>query len=442
MIQAILEKKWLRADRIWTHPLAYKSFLRLIPLFTDTWALVKSQYWSREALERMQDVRLGDLFREADHIPHWHELLSRTQGTPREILSQLQITSKSDLNERAVEEIALTALFAICDTDHTSGSTGKPFHFYQDRHDSLRSFAVVERIFRTITGGKRYPIVYVRSKERFGFTPYMHEWFYVHGYPQIPSRMEDFAKLAEKYPDGFILYGYTTWVVEIVRQMGLRKIDMPLQAVVVAGEHLAEGDKEFIEQVTGAPLFTLFASREAGYIGFECEHHAMHISEEWCLMEVVDTEGNALPLGAEGRIVVTTFDNLVMPFIRYDLGDIGKISPLPCTCGRTLRTFTYKGRISERIELGGGKVVSLLDIAYSLGRYRDAIRQYQIVQKSTSEFIFKVIPGPLFEKNRTNLEEFMRSLLDQRVHILWEVVEHIPAGKSGKAVYFVRDLKQ
>lgn len=442
MLETIVLKRGLRADRVWTHPLMYKSAANRIPLFFDTWALMRSQYWPRKKLGALQEKRLSELFAECVRIPFWHDVLAHapSASSPYEKLTHIPVTTKQTLNARGLGDIADMSLIARSDPDHTSGSTGKPFHFYQDWHASLRSFAVTERIFRTATNGTRYPIVYMRTRPRNGFTFYRHIWFYVRGYNSIRYRMDELRKLGERFPNGFVLYGYTSWVVELARRMEEHALRLPIRAVMVAGEHLTTHDRVYIEHVMRAELFTLYASRELGFLGYECAYHRMHLNEEWAYVEIVDGEGKPVPAGHEGRIVVTAFDNRVMPFIRYDIGDIGSVSDIPCPCGRTLRTLEFRGRTSELIRLDGDRTVSLLDVAYKLGSYRDVLRQYQIIQTGALSFVFRIVPGPLFEEMKESLEATMVGVMHPRVRIQWDVTDVIPEASSGKATYFVRDF--
>ncbi len=437
--QWILLKKGIRRDSFWIHRLVYTSVLKHIPLFFDTYAVMRSQYWSRATIERYQERRLVVLFAKARKIPFWKSIL-RIESLPRTRLSEVPITSKNDFVSRPIEDVTDVSLLSRSDTDHTSGSTGKPFHFYHDWGASLRSCAITERIFRTATYGKRYPIVYMRSKQRHGFTFYKHFWFFLKGYTSVEYRMDEFKALGERFKDGFVLYGYTSWVVEVVRHMEKLQMVLPIKAVMVAGEHLVPDDRAFIERVLKVPLYTLYASREVGFLGYECEKHKMHISEDWAVVEVVDENGVPVAHGKEGRIVVTVLDNYVMPFIRYELGDVGSIDREPCACGRTFRTLSFRGRTVELIQLEDNRVVSLLDIAYALGTYKDAIRQYQIIQTSAISFVMKVVRGPSFDTHKEFLEPMMVRLLHPRAQVRWEFVEVIPEASSGKAVYFLRDF--
>lgn len=442
IVRSILLKRGVRSDTFWTSPVIYRSFLKIIPLFLDTYALMKSQYWSRERIEELQNERLRTLFKDAVRVPFWRDRLDagvlEASLSPREMLARIPVASKRELTEKSADEIIDASLLKKSDSDHTSGSTGRPFHFYQDWYASLRSFAVTERIFRTT--GRRTPIVYMRARERNGFTFYRHLWFFIRGYNSIRYRMNDFQELGARFKNGFILYGYTSWVVELARQMEASGMELPIRAVMVAGEHLSASERVFIERVMKAELYTLYASREVGFLGFECERHNMHLSEEWALIEIVDEKGRALPHGCEGRIVVTTFDNRVMPFIRYEIGDVGVIRDTACACGRTLHTLDFKGRTSELIELEDNRVVSLLDIAYALGSYRDSVRQYQIIQTSPLVFVIRVVPGPSYHTGKEYVEALLIRLLHPRAQIQWEVTEIIPEAQSGKAQYFIRDF--
>jgi len=439
LAELILRKAGLRSDRIWTHPWAYRSLLAYIPLALDTWALSRSQYWSRARLQRYQAGRMRVLLSDARLIPLWRSILEGVEphgDTPASLLRGVPATRKRDLSDRDPAEIRDEQLIPRSDPDNTSGSTGKPLHFRHDWGASLRSFAVTERVFRAT--GWRYPIVYMRARPRNGFTFYKHVWFYVRGFNSVRFRMEEFGEMAKRLSRGFILYGYTSWVVEFARQMEALGASFPIRKVMVAGEHLTDHDRTFIERITHAELFTLYASRETGFLGFECAEHRMHVSEEWAYLDIVDDAGQRVPHGTEGRILVTTFDNRIMPFIRYEIGDRGVLSDQPCPCGRTLLTLAFKGRTSEIIELEGGRRVALLDISFMLGHYKDSIRHYQLVQTGPISFTVRVVPGPAFEAKREYVEALIARMLHPHVRITWELIDIIEEAPSGKAVYFIR----
>jgi phenylacetate-CoA ligase len=284
------------------------------------------------------------------------------------------------------------------------------------------------------------PIVYIRSRPRFGFTTYRQIWFFARSFTSIRYRLDDLRELALNLRGRFFLYAYTSWCVEIARILEQRGETLPVGAVMVAGEHLLPEDAALIRRAFGHDPYQLYASREVGFLAFECDARRLHLNEEWAYVEIVSKEGRRVEDGSEGRVVVTTFDNTVMPFIRYDTGDLGILSPDPCPCGRTLRTLHFTGRTSELITVAGGTSVALLDVAHALGGHIGAFQQYQIVQRGPVSFLIRHVPGPAFETHRDRIRALLVRMLHPEALIEFEAVDVISEAPSGKAVYFVREL--
>ncbi|NLG29083.1 MAG: phenylacetate--CoA ligase, partial [Chloroflexi bacterium] len=91
----------------------------------------------------------------------------------------------------------------------------------------------------------------------------------------------------------------------------------------------------------------------------ECSHHCgLHINEDHFLAEIIDPEsGNPLPYGEEGELVVTTLTKEALPVIRYRTGDITRLDPTTCACGRTLaRMDKVRGRTDDMLIVRGVNV--------------------------------------------------------------------------------------
>lgn len=138
-----------------------------------------------------------------------------------------------------------------------------------------------------------------------------------------------------------------------------------LKKIVTGGEHLFPEAKKYISKVLKTEIFasTGYLSNDTGCIGFECEEQIKtsvgtaihHIHESYCYMEVVDPETNQpVPDGTEGKILVTNFTRRLMPLVRYDIGDMGRIIPEPCPCGRTVKQMELLGRSDDVLIIGAG----------------------------------------------------------------------------------------
>jgi phenylacetate-CoA ligase len=115
---------------------------------------------------------------------------------------------------------------------------------------------------------------------------------------------------------------------------------LSIETVFLTGETIPDGTREIVAERLGARLAGIYSCREIGMIATECEsapHY--HVAAENALVEIVDDHGRDVAPGERGRVVVTGLYNYVMPFIRYQLGDIAVAGASPCPCGRTLPTI-------------------------------------------------------------------------------------------------------
>ncbi|MEG1749107.1 MAG: aldehyde dehydrogenase family protein [Tannerellaceae bacterium] len=138
--------------------------------------------------------------------------------------------------------------------------------------------------------------------------------------------------------------------------------DIRIEKIVTGGEHLFPETKEYIARVLGTKKFasTGYLSNDTGCIGFQCEvceGAVHHLHEDYCVMEVVDPETNQpVADGTAGKILVTNFSRYLVPLIRYDIGDMGRILTRRCSCGRTVRLMELLGRSDDTVIIGGGNI--------------------------------------------------------------------------------------
>jgi len=88
----------------------------------------------------------------------------------------------------------------------------------------------------------------------------------------------------------------------------------------------------------------------------ECHlRQGLHINEDQFIVEVVDPKTLApVPAGEEGELVLTTVMKEGFPLIRYRTGDITRLTPEPCSCGRTFfRMAPVSGRTDDLILVRG-----------------------------------------------------------------------------------------
>lgn len=437
----LLKNGW-RHDAIWTHPLMYRNPLKRIPFHFDTNALLQSQYWPQERIMHFQESRLRAAFQHAYQIPFWNARFAAAHIDPTRVtmadVAKLPITSKKNFADVPASEYTRGIGSRGTWEDQTSGSTGRPFRFFHDRHYELRSLAVCERMFRTAGHSASRHILTLRARHRPGVLFGNSTFFFIKSFNDVRHRMPVFLETVASLPRPLLIQSFSSTLLELAHHLQEQKIRLSPVAILATGEGLTHQQRMFLGEAFGAPVLMGYTTRELGWLGFECGHGRLHLNEEWALVEVVDQNGVTMPPGQSGRVVVTTFDNEVMPFIRYDSGDTGCINDEPCPCGRTLRTINIRGRTVEMIKLPN-RTVSLFDVAAAFDVFWRSIRQYQIVQRSPLLFHIRIVPTEGFDGIQEMLEQKLIHLLHPSAQISWEFVEAIEESAGGKAVYFIRE---
>ena len=149
--------------------------------------------------------------------------------------------------------------------------------------------------------------------------------------------------LEEEQPDTYV--GMPTALLSMLRMCGKGSIKRAL----ISGDACPETVMKAIEKILGTPLWPHYGSREMGLGGAICcqAHEGMHMRENHCITEIIDKEGNVLPDGQWGELVITTIGMEAQPMIRYRTGDHTRIIPGKCICGSEVRRLDFVRRIDQ-----------------------------------------------------------------------------------------------
>ena len=119
----------------------------------------------------------------------------------------------------------------------------------------------------------------------------------------------------------------------------------PIKRALVSGDACPRGVMEELEKALGSKLYPHYGSRECGLGGaVTCPAFAgMHLRENHIIPEIIDEQGNVLPDGEYGELVITTIGSNAMPLIRYRTGDYTRLLP-QCPCGGVTRRIDTVSR--------------------------------------------------------------------------------------------------
>jgi phenylacetate-CoA ligase len=204
------------------------------------------------------------------------------------------------------------------------------------------------------------------------------------------------------------------------------------KALIVSAETLFPQDRCELKAAFGCQVYNQYAASEPSCFWCDCEEGLMHINPEYGISEIVGPNGQAVPPGKPGDVVVTSFLNPVMPLIRYRLGDVAVAgSDTRCACGRQMpRIERVVGRVDDILFVPSRGYVGRLDPAF---KGLDHVIEAQIVQESLAQIRVLVVPDKGFDTRAENrLVSNLRTKLGDEVEIEVEQVACIPRGPNGK----------
>jgi phenylacetate-CoA ligase len=166
-----------------------------------------------------------------------------------------------------------------------------------------------------------------------------------------------------------------------------------------------------IRSVFQAPIASSYGSTETGYVFMECEQGRLHQNTESCRVDFIPLKAAHGGPGL-GRILVTPFDNPWCCLLRYDPGDLVRVSADPCPCGRRagLTLDAVEGRFRDATLTMDGRLVTInrLDAVMSLIA---GLAAYQLEQKTRDAFVLHVVAGrDFFERIRSEATVALRAL--------------------------------
>lgn len=413
--------------------------------------LEKSQWWSPEQLRALQWQRLQSLLREAERVPYYRERFAREGIRLNELrgledLSRLPLLTKADI--RAHSDALRHPEARELARFNTGGSSGEPLVFYIGKERVSHDVAAKWRATRwwDVDIGDRElvvwgsPIELGRQDRVKALRDKLLRTALLPAFEMSETKLDGFvAEIRRQRPA--MLFGYPSALSLIARHAqahGQRLDDLGVKVVFVTSERLYEEQRRDIELGFGAPVANGYGGRDAGFIAHQCPSGGMHLTAEDILVETVDAEGQPVPEGQAGEVVVTHLATRDYPFIRYRTGDVAVLDSARCACGRGLPLLKeIQGRTTDFVVTADGTVMHGLALIYII-RDLPGVRKFKIVQHSLSETEVQLVLDPGFDRAALpGIVQGFKRRLGESVEVRIEELAEIPAEASGKFRYVI-----
>lgn len=421
--------------------------------------MLKNTRMSKENLANHQLRNLKQVIKYCyDNVPYYNRVFKENKIIPEDIknlndLNKLPIVSKNEMRENSNDLISKQYDKSRLIRYSTSGSTGMPLPIYVDRRED--DYRKAKHLRSNIIVGQR-PFdryVCITTPSHFGEIPPIIRKLglfsrdYVSVFDDIGLQIEKIERLK---PD--LLTGYSSSLYVLAKEAEEKGVTSIRPKLILGGAELSdEHSRRFIEKVFKAPFIDQYAIVELEKISWQCkERNEYHIDADSIIVQFVDKNGEEVSEGERGEIVCTSLFNYAMPFIRYNVGDIGVPSGSECECGLTLPMMKMiEGRKDSMLILPGNRVVSPRNFNIAMNYYehiRD-VEQFKVIQRKIDYFdVFIKLnedglnEAEIVEKLRDHMYNTLK--LDRKeIEFNVKIVNDIPKDKTGKLRAIISEVE-
>lgn len=363
--------------------------------------------------------------------------------------NDVPIIQKKDLQHEL--NSILTKGFSKSDlyVSNTSGSSGHPFFFAKTKECHSLTWGIIKERY------ERHGIKLGEKQARFYGIPLT--WKEL-----LKEKIKDFFanrvrfpvfdlsdKTLEIYLRRFestkfrYIYGYTSAIVMFAKylirnEIVLKDLCPSLKLCIVTSEVCNSDDRIIMESGFGCNVINEYGASELDFIAIEDQNADWIITEESLFVEILDENNQPVANGEEGKIVITSLFNKAMPFIRYEIGDIGVISKIKKGKYRILQSLV--GRTNDFALLPSGKKAAGLTFYYiskSLLEANGVMKEFVIKQTNYNTFLYEYVADrELSIDEKKSVMSMMDLYLEPGLKVEFERKESIARIGSGKLKHF------
>ena len=195
--------------------------------------------------------------------------------------------------------------------------------------------------------------------------------------------------------DKYTLAGYASSMYVFAKIALKYNLNITFKRALSWGDKLFDHYRENITRAFKCKTFDTYGCSEGMLISAQKDLDFQYIMTQNVYIEIVDDNGNEVPDGQIGHVLVTNLNAFAMPIIRYKLGDLAV--KLPKEKYPTKRDFAYPllkmivGRDTDLVKTPSGKVLIVHTFTGILEFYPE-IKQFRIIQKNINGIDVEYIP--------------------------------------------------
>ena len=442
--------------------------------------LIQSEYQPPEKIEQLQLRKLREVLRHAYRVcPYYTAKFKQIGFVPEDIqtladVSRIPALSRKEVIANCEEMVDAGQRPAVESAKQSkrgpgqpvplgrfrgeklvrnasSGSTGAPVIFYDDGSMTAVSWALEMRLrkwFGIDPGARearmaRISVDYMPKDLQVWMRKRLWHQLML---PGVNLADKEYAfclqKLREFRPR--VLWGFTSalaGLADYIRRSGEDVSTCSPELAIGWAAPVYEHEEKVLRDVFHCAVTNIYGAREVGHVAAWCPNHTWHINQEHMLVE----SNNDPRDGELGEIIVTPLDISPMPFIRYRLGDLGRLAPSRCACGRTLQVMEdFLGRTGEVFVTEDGRMIppNFWCRFFMVDGQSQFVERFQVIYRRPDLISIRIVKRQGFsERTEDDMKRILRKNFNADVHFEFEYVPRIDPQVSGKYQMVVNETR-
>ncbi len=248
----------------------------------------------------------------------------------------------------------------------------------------------------------------------------------------IPEKdLTDYIKKIETYQP-HLLEALPLYLFQFAKHLTRNGFPPPNVGVITPfGGSMTSYMKEVIKKGFGCDVYDTYGCSETGFVACDCEkHEGLHLFMDLYYIEIC-RNGKLVSPGELGKVYITDLENRAMPWIRYEVGDVGRYFVDDHGCGRSAIRLQVEGRVEDTIANSKGELFAsdqVFDFFHGLG----GIDNFQLTEKSRGHFELLCVPDHGASLHKEKIAHEFKNFFDPDASVKIYAVKTIKAEDGGK----------
>jgi phenylacetate-CoA ligase len=336
----------------------------------------------------------------------YRSLAGELAAGPEKVLAQLPLISKNDIKADLSRYLSAAMSESARHKTFTGGSTANPMMFYLQKGVSRsKEYAFMENFHARVgmtnqhsvltLRGRTVPTAMAGKQQRLWMFEPIKKQLILSSDHLEPSYMPQYEEALRGFCPPYIqafpsaLYPLAKWLAD----HPLPEFTQGVRGIMLFSENVYDFQMRLFRQVFDCPVMKHYGHSERGLMAATLpDDERYHFWPQYGHFELVDGRGQTITQAGElGEIVGTSFDNRVMPFVRYRTGDMAMLSASPSAIPGYPVVERIEGRLQEFIVTRDRRLISICTLGAAHFDELAAVDAIQYEQHEPGQFVLKVV---------------------------------------------------